>query len=185
MPFYPPAGSGGGGGSLSLIKRFTTVDNATTQFDFASIPATALALLLLGNVRTVNAGGSENLNVVLNADAGVHYETSVVSGNGTAAASTRSTGNNQWRIPIIPGSAVAPSGYSPVVCWIPNTIADPTYKLASAGLSGYQVGTNTLVEEFLNEWAPTAGAQISDLLVSSGTGAAFVVGCTLALYGLQ
>lgn len=152
--------------TYSLIES-QTLGSATATVTFSSIPATFTDLILVIRATTISA----NFNMRFNGDSATNYSDTSVWGNGSSAASYRSTNNT------VIGLTYTSSGAPISRIQIQDYANTTTYKTAlnrqddSVNATGANVGL----------WRSTAAIN-SISIVSSGT---IPSGSTFKLYGIQ
>jgi hypothetical protein len=145
----------------------TTLGSAAASYTFSSIPATYTDLVLIIQATTITA----NYNLRLNGDTGSNYSDTSLWGNGSSAASYRSSNNT------VIGLTYTSSGAPISRIQIQNYSNTTTYKTVltrqddSVNAAGGNVGL----------WRNTAAIN-SITIVSTGN---LPTGSTFTLYGIK
>ena len=156
----------------------TTVSSTTTGVTLSSIPSTYTDLLIVTNIITTAADRSVYLRV--NGDTGSNYSYTSIYGEGTAAASGRST--SQTRSKIL-GEFYGTS--TTVPCNIRTSIlsyAGSTNKTFLSSASGDKNGTGE-VGRFVGLWRSTSA--INSITIDTGGANDIASGTTITLYGIK
>ena len=162
------------------ISTYTVSGSTTSTFTFSSIPATYTDLRLVFN----GAVGTATLTVAAryNADTATNYSLTRLSGNGTAAASSRNASLNY--IPIT--DDVSPGGSTTIPTFGSLDIFSYTsaiYKSALGTVSNDQNGTGNM-ERIVSMWRSTSTITSITVFITSGTSYYFANGATATLYGI-
>lgn len=146
-----------------------------TSVDFQSIPATYTDLIVVFNMRSNN---SYNMYVRFNNDSGSNYSTTQVGGSGSAASSSRWSGDTLMRLNSTSYSTSSAFAYGIThVMSYSNTSVNKT-AITASGAAGLGV------ERMVGLWRSTSAIdRITLLLGSTGVGQ-FVEG-TISLYGIK
>jgi len=149
----------------------TTLGSATNTVTFSSIPGTYTDLLLSYGVKSNSA---TDVLCRFNSDTGSNYSQTVLQGNGTTAASGRSS--NQTRILL--DSCGYPNNPSPNVCNVSfmNYSNTTTFKTAISR----NAGSSTVTGE-VGLYRSTSA--ISSITLTGGVN--FATGSTFSLYGIK
>jgi hypothetical protein len=165
------------------INTFT-VTGSTSIITFASIPQTYTDLRMVGYIRSSASGQSTDLvDCYFNSvTTGGTYSTTMMQGNGSAA-STQSWGNVNagYRWALAPASTATANIFGSFTADIYNYSNTTTFKTMStqsgADLNGSGVRVNTVMMS-------RSTSAISNIQVFFDTGALFVVGSRITLYGI-
>jgi len=152
----------------------TTLGSAAATVSFTSISGSFTDLILITN----SATGVNDIDVYVqvNSDTGTNYSWTRITGNGTAAASSRSSNSGLgFRIGNMSGSNV---GQNNCIVQFQNYSNTTTYKTILAR------GNNPslLVEAYVGLWRSTSAITSMDIKTQSGT---FSTGSTFTLYGIK
>ena len=154
----------------------TTIGSATSSYTFTSIPSTYTDLVLITNTKA-SSGDYLRFRVGNGSiDSGANYSQTVLSGNGSSAASYRYTSVNQSNLLI--ASAVPTSDYQLSIANFQNYSNTTTYKTI------IHRGNNasSSVETGVTLWRSTSAInQIQVLFLSDN----IAVGSTFTLYGIK
>lgn len=155
----------------------TTLSSAAANIQFSSIPATYtdLVVTLVVNTTSVDA---RIVRCTFNSDTGANYSATRLQGNGTAAASTRSTG--QANIPLTLNattSTTIPTFYQFNVF----SYAGSTFKTVLAMGNADKNGSG-VVDRTVGLWQSTAAINTLNITPSSGN---FNTGTIATVYGVK
>ena len=161
-------------GSTYTPIATTTLGSAAASYTFSSIPSTYTDLVLIFNGTNNQAINTADFTLNFNGDSGANYSRTWLGGNGTSAASNRSTGSTL----IYTTFYGAPStSQSNVIVSFQNYSNTTTYKTVLARTTNAASGTDATV----GLWRSTAA--ISSILITNTVGT-FSVGSTFTLYGI-
>jgi hypothetical protein len=151
-----------------------TLSSVVNQVTFSSIPSTYTDLILVQNGAFNPAGG--DAFVRFNSDSGTNYSHTWLTGNGTAASSSRES--NQTRI-ILDVNAYPTTGISTRILQIMNYSNTNTYKTVLTRSSNGATGVDAIV----GLWRSTTAINTIDLYAYTSS-YKFDVGSTFTLYGI-
>lgn len=156
----------------------TIANNTTTYVDFTSIPQTYTDLVLVCNVTSFGGGGNYIYAQFGNGsiDTGSNYSTTIMSGNGATAVSTRFTNRTNFNIDY----TATPSTTEPSVriLQIMNYSNTTTYKTGLLRASRGNGGADATV----GTWRNTSA--INTLRITTDQNF-FAAGSTFSLYGIK
>lgn len=157
-------------GSTYTKIASTTVGTATNTVTFSSIPSTYTDLVLIINpTMATNA----DVAIIFNGDTANNYSSTYVTGNGTAASSSRfSTMPKIYLDQVNTGTGIVQYNVN-----IMNYANSTTYKTILGRYSGTAKG----VEAVVGLWRSTSA--ITSMTIT-GDGQNFTTGSTLNLYGI-
>lgn len=159
-------------GTYSLINS-TTLGSAQSSVTFSSIPATFTDLVLVVNSATgVN---DIDLYIDVNSDTATNYSWTRIYGTGSAAASTRGTNSNYYRVGNMSGSNV---GQNNAIIHFFDYSNTTTFKTV---LSRSNNAAN-LVEAYVSIWRSTSAISSINTKTQSGN---FLSGSIFKLYGIE
>jgi hypothetical protein len=147
-----------------------TLGSAAASITFSSIAGTYTDLVLVVNANVTS--GTEDIALTFNGDTATNYSRTLIYGDGTTAASVRSS--SQARIAIAGFSSTIGNA----IVSIQNYSNATTYKTALARGNLTTAGTYALV----GLWRNTAA--ITSLTVAT-TGSTWTAGSTFNLYGIK
>ena len=151
-----------------------TLTSTSTGVTFSSIPATYTDLNLVLNIK----GSTDSIPAIrLNSDTAYNYSYTSMSGNGTAAYSSRTSNNNFMFIQDWASYITTDFSYNAIVNFM-NYSNTTTYKTILNRANVASAGT----EAFVNLWRSTSA--INTILVYPYAGN-FSIGSTLSLYGIK
>lgn len=151
----------------------TTLGSNTATITFSSIPATYTDLVLVATTKN-NSGGSRAIQVLLNNDTGTNYSTTDVQGNGTSAASTRSTGTAY----LDPSVTCPGTEFANLIMNFQNYANTSVFKTVLNRNGG--AGTN--VRAVVSLWRSTSA--ITSIKFQLGGADLYSTGSTFTLYGI-
>jgi hypothetical protein len=148
--------------------------SSTSAVTFSSIPGTYTDLVLVISGLTASA---TDINIRVNGDSGTNYSTTYLTGNGSSAASFRST--NQTKMTIMYYSATG-TGSSPNVSLVQfmNYSNTTTNKTVLARSNNANSGVDANVHLYRSTSAITS-------MEISGQSGNFVSGTVMSLYGIK
>lgn len=147
----------------------TTLGSAASSVTFSSIPSTYTDLVLVSNYQL--STGDNFLIMRYNSDSGSNYSFTNVYGEGTAAASDRSSSQTSARIGFYG------SNQSNSIVSIMNYSDTTTYKTAVS-----RDNTNTYVVSRVNLWRSTSA--INSIVITTAS-PNINSGSTFTLYGIK
>jgi hypothetical protein len=158
-----------------------TLSSAAASVTFSSIPQGYTDLVIVGNgYGTISNGQAPTL--IFNSDTSALYSRTVLSGNGTAASSTRDSGGNS----IIVGNAVGwetdstkPAMFIAHIMNYSNTTRFKTILARDGAANTTYPGTEANVGLYRSTNA------INSIQIKAGGSANFASGSTFSLYGIQ
>ena len=152
----------------------TTLTSATGTVTFSSISSAYTDLIIV--VQAAVTAGSVALRMQFNSDTGTNYSSTWLSGTGTSAISSRTSGTTYMKIDEYSGmNTNLGSGLN--IINVMNYSNATTYKTALTRPSRYDLGVDAVV----GLWRNTAAINAITLLTSTST---FVPGSTFTLYGI-
>jgi hypothetical protein len=161
------------GSTYTPIATTTLGSNASTV-TFSSIAGTYTDLVLIMNV--ISTSSSPNyIYLQYNGDTGSNYSTTILSGNGTAAQSTRFNNRTNFNIDY---NAYPNTSVGNRIVQIMNYSNTTTYKTGLVRANSAASGTDAIV----GLWRSTAA--ITSIVATHDT-AQFTTGSTFTLYGIQ
>jgi hypothetical protein len=160
-------------GSTYTPIATTTLGSDTASYTFSSISGSYTDLVLISNVKVSSAG--EAVQIRFNSDTGNNYSYTQLSGNGTAASSSRASSTSVIYISN-DGSA---TNYGTAITHIMNYSNTTTYKTT---LGRFAEASATSWAD-VGLWRSTAA--ITSLTINvSGTSKNLSSGSTFTLYGI-
>jgi hypothetical protein len=155
-----------------LLK--TTLGTATNSVTISSIPSGYTDLVLV-----INAGSSAgaDANFRLNGDSGSNYSRTSITGNGSAASSSRTANATIGRLNFN-GYPFGAAGDTTIIAHFMNYANTTTYKTVISRANQASLGTDAVV----NLWRSTAA--INSIEILSTAAATYVAGSTFSLYGI-
>ena len=146
-----------------------TVPSAATSYTFSSIPATYTDLVLVSNG---TASSAADIYLQFNSDTGSNYSRTFVYGDGSTAASARSSNSTTLAINYFATTQ------SNNICQIQNYANTTTYKtaLARGNNSGFTIA-------YAGLWRSTAA--INSITLTASGGFTISTGSTFTLYGIK
>jgi len=155
-----------------LLK--TTLGTATNSVTISSIPSGYTDLVLV-----INAGSSAgaDANFRLNGDSGSNYSRTSITGNGSAAGSSRTSNAIIGRLNFN-GYPFGAAGDTTIIAHFMNYANTTTYKTVISRANQASLGTDAVV----NLWRSTAA--INSIEILSTAAATYVAGSTFSLYGI-
>lgn len=169
-----PAGS-----TYSTIAT-TSISSATADFTFSSIPGTYTDLVLVMNV-IASSNAANYVYLQYNGDTGSNYSTTILSGNGSSAQSTRFSNRTNFNIDY---NATPQTVVGNRIVNIQNYSNTTTFKTgilrANRGGDG---GGSTVggTDATVGLWRSTAAITSIKITCDSGT---FASGSVFTLYGI-
>jgi hypothetical protein len=155
----------------------TTLGSAASSITFSSIPGTYtdLRLVLVGKTST-----AVNPYMRFNLDSGANYSVTRIYGNGSTAASTRSSGDTSFNLDNNSNFDTAQPALLAVDIF---SYAGSTYKTCLVTISADKNGSGT-VTSTVGLWSSTSAINSIRILHSAGAGATFDTGTVATLYGI-
>jgi len=152
----------------------TTLGSNASTVSFSSIPGTYTDLVIvMGVISTSNTGHYVYLQY--NGDTGSNYSTTILTGTGSSAVSTRFNGRTNFNIDYY---ATPNTEISNRIVQIQNYSNTTTFKTGLVRANRAGGGTDAMV----GLWRSTAA--ITSILVTHDT-AQFATGSTFTLYGIH
>lgn len=154
------------------IATNTVSGSSTTSVVFSSISGSYTDLVIVLNAKV--ASGTASVRLRFNSDTGSNYSWTTVSGNGSAAYSTRTTSTTSGRLDEF---GYLNTEWSVDVVNVLNYSNASTYKTVLSRCNNPSIGTDLTV----NLWRSTAAITSIELYVGASN---FVAGSTFTLYGI-
>lgn len=156
-----------------------TLGSNTATVTFSSIPSTYTDLVLVCFVRgTYTGGGSVTLLNYFNNDTTALYSNTMIQGNGSAASSSRQSGQNFGRLGEIASANTTAGVFSTVISHIQNYSNATTFK--SNLVRHDNAALNT--QAWVNLYRSTSAISRLDIQCSAND---IVSGSTFTLYGIK
>jgi hypothetical protein len=151
-----------------------TLASAQASVTFSSIPSTYTDLVLVSNL--YGSGGSANILVRFNSDTGTNYSNTMLTGNGTSAASSRNTSTDS--IFMINSGSSLNGAWGTFIMNLNNYSNATTNKTALVRFSaaGNEVTAN------VGLWRNTSAITAIEIRTSSNN---YLAGSTFSLYGIK
>ena len=153
----------------------TTLGSAASSVTFSSIAGTYTDLVIV--VQAAVTTGSVALRMQFNSDTGANYSSTWISGTGTSAISSRTSGTTYMKIDEYSGMNTTLGGGLNTIN-VMNYSNATTFKTTLTRPGREDLGTDAVV----GLWRSTAAINAITLLTSSST---FVSGSTFNLYGIS
>jgi hypothetical protein len=176
--------SGGPQGEYSTYTPIyaQTLSSAVVSVTLSSIPSTYTDLVLIMQAKSTGTYGS--LRVTVNSDAGANYSHTALGGSGTAAGSSRASGQN-W-FDFCRTSGISSDGFGLYTVNFMNYSNATTYKTVLDRTSVQNTGSGDGTEIVAGVWRSTAAINSITLATPGGaTFGNFAVGSTFTLYGIK
>ena len=160
-------------GSTYTPIATTTISSNTTSYTFSSIPSTYTDLVLV--MQVISTSSSANYEYLqYNGDTGSNYSTTILSGTGSAAQSTRFSNRTNFNIDY---NAYPNTSVGNRIVQIMNYSNTTTYKTGIVRANSAASGTDAIV----GLWRSTAA--INSIAITHDT-AQFAAGSMFTLYGI-
>jgi len=155
----------------------STLGSAASSITFSSIPNTYtdLRLVLVGKTSS-----AVNPYMRFNLDSGANYSVTRIYGNGTSAASTRSSGDTSLNLDNNSNFDTAQPALLEADIF---SYAGSTYKTCLVTISADKNGSGTTTNT-VGLWLSTSAINSVRILHSAGSGQTFDAGTTATLYGI-
>jgi hypothetical protein len=153
-----------------------TIPSATASYTFSSIPSTYTDLILI--ISATATSGADDLLIQFNSDTASNYSNTVLTANGSAAASIR--GSNQTAI-LLDYNGVLNTTLNNRIVNIMNYANTNTFKTILVRANNSSTG----VDGIAGLWRKTPEAITSITVKNTGTSFNFTIGSTLTLYGIK
>lgn len=179
MPIIPLAGTSAAKGALVPIASNKILVN-TQIITFANIPQIYQDLMLVISGASTFAAVSGGFAMQFNGDTGTNYSHTWLQGNGSTVTSGRANNQTITSEGGVPGTAVAPTIFGPVITHILNYRNTTTFKtvISQAGNEYNQAGTSRIS---VNLWRNTAAITSMNCYTSAD----WTAGSTFMLYGIR
>ena len=159
-----------------------TLGTATATVTFSSIPQTYTDLICVMEGRGSRADFDDEVKIQLNSDTASNYSTTILSGSGSVAGSSRAS-NSAFVIGRITSASATASNRSNIIININNYSNATTYKTVLLRLNEPPSGgADDGVTLNAGLWRNTAAITTLTLTTTSGN---FNSGCTFTLYGIK
>lgn len=164
-------------GTYTQIATYTL--GSANTFTFSSIPATYTDLMLVINGKGNRASTSDDTQIQINGDTTSLYSATWMQGNGTSAGTTRASAQtfmfgNNFRCSASTG------GQCNIIYHFINYANTTTYKTVLARADD---ASNWGAQAGVGLWRNTAA--INSIYLFNGTTAAWTIGTTATLYGIE
>lgn len=173
-----PTGTAGAAGAMTLIST-QTLSSPATNITFSSIPSTFTSLRILMTGQSSSASAAVNVVLTVNGDTGSNYNNQEITGVGGTASAQFNANTTPTFVAAVPGSTTAGNA-AQITIDIPFYSGTTFWKAAIANFGW--VDSSTHVATIWYEWKNTAA--ITTLKFAEGSGANFVTGTSISLYGI-
>jgi hypothetical protein len=153
-----------------------TLGSAASSVTFSSIPATYTDLILV-SVPIVTA--ATTFAVRFNSDTASNYSATILTGDGTSAASTRVSSQTEIRISYV--ATARTTNTSNIITQIQNYSNATTYKTLLSRDNAASDGAGAIV----GLWRATPAAITSITIIPLSGGSIINTGSTFTLYGIK
>jgi hypothetical protein len=170
--------------SSRFLISSQTLASSAASVTFSAIPATYTDLVLRYSARGTNASAANNLRLQFNSDTSTNYSETFVRGNGSTAASSRSTSAVEFvEGLIISGDSATANTYSNNEIYIPSYTVSQNKPLS---MQAIQEDNSTTGRFYASAglWRNTA-AITSFLIYLSGGSGDIKAGSSFYLYGIK
>lgn len=177
--FQTPASS-----AMTLISKVTT-SGSQTSVTFSSIPGTYTHLEVMIYGRSQQSAGSDDTVTQFNGDTGNNYATQAVQGQSTTALAVENNAVSGLFMGNLPG-ATATANFSGSVEFKILGYATTTFFKTSTGINVQPGGSGPAGINIYargSQWSSTAA--ITSMKIFLNSGAAFVNGSIICLYGIS
>ena len=165
-------------GNTYVALATQTLSSAQASITFSSISSAYTDLRLVVVARQDNNASNDSLRLRFNSDTATNYSRTNLTGDGTTAASTRTSNDDEINIVnYIPGTSAASGLYAVTTADILNYSNTTTYKTVLIRTSNGSAGTAATV----GMWRSTAVINTIFMRVSAFN---MTVGTTATLYGI-
>lgn len=151
-----------------------TLGSAASSVTLSSIPSTYTDLILVISAQGAS-GASSAINAYFNTDTASNYSYTQITGDGTSAASARTSSSTRMRL----GWSAISSAFAPSIVHIQNYANTTTYKTSLVRINDAADRTGAVI----NLWRSTAA--INQIVLNLNSGANFNIGSTFTLYGIK
>jgi len=156
-----------------------TLGSAAASVTFSSISSAYTDLRLIATTRQDNNASNDSLRLRFNSDTTTSYSRTNLTGDGTTAASTRASSDDEINIvAFTPGTSAAAGLFAVTTIDLLNYSNTTTYKSCLIRTSNGAAGTAATV----GLWRNTAAINTIFMRISGFNMAA---GCTFTLYGIK
>jgi hypothetical protein len=155
-------------------------NQATVTFSTISGSYTDLRIAMM--VKTNVASAVEDLLVRVNGDTSSLYSSTRIYGDGSSAASTRSTSQTGWNQNGVQGATGSTSIFTPFFIDIMNYSNTTTFKTALVRNNPLGTSTSYVMG---GVWLYRSTNAITSISFASATGSDIVTGSTFTLYGIK
>ena len=160
-------------GSTYTKIASTTLGSAAASVTFSSIASTYTDLVLVCQTKATSS--APNTRMQVNSDTGTNYSTTILSGNGSSASSSRYS-NTTFSLVDLEGYNDATNVKNTIIN-IFNYANTTTYKTLLSRAANAALGTDAIV----SLWRSTAAINSITIFPNVST---FVTGSTFNLYGI-
>jgi hypothetical protein len=152
----------------------TTLGSAQADITFSTIPATYTDLVIVYTLKA--ATGSSDIYLRFNGSSASDYSNTILTGNGTAASSTRFS--NATQIRLNNATDILTTDGTMLICNVNNYSNSTTFKTAL-----YRIGlASDATEAGVGLWRSTSAITSVALTLASGN---LGTGCTATIYGIK
>ena len=160
----------------------TTLGSNTATVTLSSIPSTYTDLVLICVTAVNQASSGWNIDLYVNGDPGANYSTTRLIGDGSAASSSRTTGDNYARVGLQVGGTSGLANYRGMTKVMFFNYAGATNKTFLSENAEDSNGSGE-VRRTVNLWRSTSA--ITSISVTDSGGTLFLSGSTFTLYGIK
>ncbi len=167
--------------TYTLIES-QVLGTAAASVTFSSIPATYTDLVLRASVRTTAATVNDNLNLVINGSSAADYSITRLNGDGTSAASYRTTSATYGKLYWCPGNNATADTFGNLEAYFASYTAAQAKAYSTFTVSETNAtGANMVALAGL--WNSTAA--ITSINIYSDNSGNLVTGSSFNLYGIS
>lgn len=167
--------------TYTLINSNVLASSAAS-ITFSSIPATYTDLVVRFSVRSDRSSTFDNIETRLNADSGTNYSNTLLSGDGSAAASSNSSNANIWQVQITNGDTSTSNTFSNSELYIPNYTSTAN---RPASVFSVQEDNSATARIRLNAYLYRGASAITSMAFTPSNGTNWLSGSSFYLYGIS
>ena len=158
----------------------TTLASNAADFTFTSVPSTFTDLVVVVSARTTSSTVYDDLCMQFNGDTGTNYSRTYMNGNGSVAASGRTSNNANFFFWYSTGTNMAANVYPMSIVHLMNYSNTNVYKTGLINMAT----PDAVAHRQVGLWRSTAA--ISSIKIYPIVGGSNIeAGSTLSLYGIK
>jgi hypothetical protein len=168
--------------TYTLISS-NTLSTTATSVTFSAIPSTYTDLVVRYSARTDNASNVTYVVVQFNGDTATNYSHTVLTGQGSAASSSRVSATATAYFGQADADNATANTYSSQEIYIPSYTASQNKPVSTFGATESNAATGYNIQDYAELWRNTAA--ITSVVLKTQDGSNFIATSSFFLYGIS